>query len=128
MQVYLYSICTFVPSWGGGLVGWSAPRTGRFTPGNDPVPIVPETGWVLGQVWMRTGNHAPNRIQSPDCPVHSFISSNLIHTSYINYIKLNSSTCFERHPPILRRSMSLIVPVRSLWYSHSLQVAVLCTY
>jgi len=52
----------------------------------------------------------------------SFISSNLIHNSYINYIKLNASTCFARHLPILRRSMSLIVHVCSLWYSHSLQV------
>jgi len=57
----------------------------------------------------------------------SFISTNLIHNSYINYIKLNASTCFERHPPILRWSMSLIVHVCNLWYSHSLQVAVLCT-
>ena len=43
------------------------------------------------------------------------------------YIKLSSSTCFERHPLIFRRSMMLIVHVCSLWYSHSLQVAVLCT-
>ena len=57
----------------------------------------------------------------------SFISSNLIHNSYINYIKLNASTCFGRHPPILRRSVSLIIHVCSLWYSHSLQVAVLYT-
>ena len=42
---------------------------------------------------------------------------------YINYIKLSSSTCFERHPLIFRRSMMLIVHVCSLWYSHSLQVA-----
>ena len=40
--------------------------------------------------------------------VTSFISSNLIHNSYINYIKLNASTCFRRHPPILRRSTSFI--------------------
>ena len=46
---------------------------------------------------------------------------------YINYIKLSSSTCFELHPFIFRRSMMLIVHVCSLWYSHSLQVAVLCT-
>ena len=45
----------------------------------------------------------------------------------INYIKLSSSTCFERHPLIFRRSMMLIVHVCSLWCSHSLQVAVLCT-
>jgi hypothetical protein len=28
---------------------WSAPRAGRFTPGKDPVPIVQEAGWTLGQ-------------------------------------------------------------------------------
>jgi len=44
---------------------------------------------------------------------------------YISYIKLSSSTCFERHPLIFRRSMMLIVHVCGLWYS--LQVAVLCT-
>ena len=55
------------------------------------------------------------------------IFTNLIHNSYINYIKLNAFTCFGRHPPILRRSMSLIVHLCSLWYSYSLQVAVLCT-
>ena len=53
---------------------------------------------------------------------NSFISTNLIHNSYINYIKLNDSTCFEGHPPILRRSMSLNVHVCSLWYSHSAKV------
>ena len=41
---------------------------------------------------------------------------------YINYIKLSSSTCFERHPLILRRSIMLIVHVCSLWYSHSVKV------
>ena len=51
----------------------------------------------------------------------SFINTNLIHNSYINYIKLSSSTCFEHHPLILRRSVMLIVHVCSLWYSHSLQ-------
>ena len=46
---------------------------------------------------------------------------------YINSTKLNASTCFEHHPPIFRRSMSLIIHVCSHWYSHSLQVVVLCT-
>ena len=59
--------------------------------------------------------------------ITSFIDTNLIHNFYINYIKLSSSTCFERHPLIFRGSMMLIVHVCSLWYSHSLQVAVLCT-
>jgi len=40
---------------------------------------------------------------------------------YINYMKLSSFTCFERHPLILRRSIMLTVHVCSLWYSHSLQ-------
>jgi len=57
----------------------------------------------------------------------SFIDTNLIHNFYINYIKLSSSTYFERHLLIFRRSMILIVHVCSLWYSHSLQVVVLCT-
>jgi len=58
---------------------------------------------------------------------NSFIDTNLIHNFYINYIKLWSSICFERHPLIFRSSMMLIVHVCSLWYSYSLQVAVLCT-
>jgi hypothetical protein len=58
---------------------------------------------------------------------NSFINTNLIHNFYINYIKLSTSTCFERHPLIFRRSVMLIVHVCSHWYSHSLQVAVLCT-
>ena len=31
--------------------GWSAPRLGRFTAGNDPVPIVRGAGWAPGPVW-----------------------------------------------------------------------------
>ena len=58
---------------------------------------------------------------------NSFIDTNLIHNFYIDYIKLSSSTCFKRHPLIFRRSMMLIVHVCILWYSYSLQVAVLCT-
>ena len=53
---------------------------------------------------------------------NSFIDTNLIHNFYINYIKLSSSTCFERHPLLFRRSMMLIVHVCSLWYSHSVKV------
>jgi hypothetical protein len=32
----LYSFFNLGNRWG----GWSTPRPGRFTPGNDPVPIV----------------------------------------------------------------------------------------
>ena len=33
---------------------------------------------------------------------------------YTNYIKLNSSTCFERNPPIIRRSTTQIVHMQPL--------------
>jgi hypothetical protein len=31
--------------------GWSTPRPGSFTTGNDQVPIIQETGWAPGTVW-----------------------------------------------------------------------------
>jgi hypothetical protein len=37
--------------------GWWTPRPGRFTPGNDPVPIVQEAGWATVQVWTVLCTH-----------------------------------------------------------------------
>ena len=54
--------------WGGG---WSAPRLGRFTPWEDPVPIVQEAGWAPGPVWTGAENLAPTGIPSPDRPARS---------------------------------------------------------
>ena len=48
--------------------GWSTPPPARFTPGEDPVPIVYEAGCLPGPVWTGAGNLAPNRIRSPDRP------------------------------------------------------------
>jgi hypothetical protein len=50
--------------------GWSTPRPGRFTPRNDPVPIVQEAQWAPGPV-TGTENLAPTGIRSPDRPAHS---------------------------------------------------------
>jgi hypothetical protein len=50
--------------WG----GWSTPRPGCFTPGNDPVPTIEDTG---GPVWTGTENLAPTGIRSPDHPLRS---------------------------------------------------------
>jgi hypothetical protein len=50
------------PALEGGV--WAAPRPGRFTPGNDPVPITQEAGWVQGPVWMCAKNLAPTGIQN----------------------------------------------------------------
>ena len=51
--------------------GWSAPRPGRFTPGEGPVPIVQEAGWAPGPVWTGAEYLAPTGIRSPDRPASS---------------------------------------------------------
>jgi hypothetical protein len=67
VEVQLYTLLTSAVEGG----GWSAPRPGRFTAGKDPVPIVPEAGWVPGPVWTYTKNLAPTGIRSPDRPARS---------------------------------------------------------
>jgi hypothetical protein len=42
---------------------WLTPRSGRFTDGKDPVPIVEEAGWAPGMEDV-----APTGIRSPDRP------------------------------------------------------------
>jgi hypothetical protein len=39
--------------------GWSTPRLGFFTPGNDPVPVLQEAGWAPGPVSTGAENLAP---------------------------------------------------------------------
>ena len=51
--------------------GWSTPRSSRFTPGKDPVPVVQEAGWTPGPVWRSAENLACTGIRSPDCPARS---------------------------------------------------------
>ena len=36
--------------------GWSAPRTGRFTPRKDPVPILCEAKWAPWPAWTGMEN------------------------------------------------------------------------
>ena len=55
----------------GGWVGWSAPPPGRFTPGEDAVPIVQEAGWAPEPVWNGAENLSPTGIRSPDRPARS---------------------------------------------------------
>ena len=40
----------------------------HFTPGEDPVPILQEAGWVSGPVCTGAENLAPTGIRSPDRP------------------------------------------------------------
>jgi hypothetical protein len=51
--------------------GWSTPRPGRFTSGNEPVSVVHEAGWAPGPVWTGLENLAATEIRSPDCPTRS---------------------------------------------------------
>jgi hypothetical protein len=39
--------------------GWSTPRLGRLTSGNNPVPIVQEVTWAPWPVWTGAENLAP---------------------------------------------------------------------
>jgi hypothetical protein len=59
------------------------------------------------------------------CQCNSFINMNLIH-SFTNYIRLSFSTCSERHPLILRRSVMQTVYVCSHWYRPCFVVPVGC--
>jgi hypothetical protein len=48
--------------------GWSTPRLGRVTPGNEPqsLSIVQEAGWAGGPVWTYVENLAPIRDSNPE--------------------------------------------------------------
>ena len=60
--------------------GCSTPRSGRFTPGKDSVPIVQETGWVIRPVWRGVENLAPphrDSIPAPFGPYRVALSTEL---------------------------------------------------
>jgi hypothetical protein len=46
-------------------VGGQRHAPAAFTPGNDPVTILQETGWALGPSWIGGENLAPTGIRSP---------------------------------------------------------------
>jgi hypothetical protein len=57
--------------------GCSTPRSSPFAYEKDPVPIVQETGWVLGSVWTGAKNLVLTEIRSPDRPAHSELQNRL---------------------------------------------------
>ena len=67
VEVQLYPIKDLGTEDGGRV---SAPRSGRFTSGKDPVPIVQEAGWAQGPVWTGAESLAPHRdsIPGPSSP------------------------------------------------------------
>jgi len=61
--------------------GWSTPRTGRFTPEKDLVPIVQEAGWTSGSVWTGEEYTAPPTwIRFPNLPACSKSLYRLIYS------------------------------------------------
>jgi hypothetical protein len=46
--------------------GWLTSLLDRFTPGNDPRPIVKEAGWAVGPVWTGAENLSRTGIRFPD--------------------------------------------------------------
>ena len=66
--MYSYTVSlTSELEWG----GWSTLRPGRFTFGNDPVPIVQEAGWAMWPLWTGAENLAPIGIRFPAHPARS---------------------------------------------------------
>jgi hypothetical protein len=59
--------------------GWSAPRPGRFTHGEDPVPIVQKVGWAPGPVLACVENLAHTGNLSPVRPARSESLDRLIY-------------------------------------------------
>jgi hypothetical protein len=71
--------------------GWGVSVTPRplFNPGNDPVPILQEAGWVPGSIWTGAENLTPTEIRSPDRPDRSqslYRLSYRFHSSLLSYI------------------------------------------
>jgi hypothetical protein len=68
------------------------PRSGRFTPGKHPVPIVQDVGWVPGPVWTGAEYLAPAGMQSPDLPARSQSLYRLRNRANNCRVKLNYIT------------------------------------
>ena len=73
----------------------ATPRPCRFTPLNDPAPIVQEDGWAPGLVWRGAESLARTGIRSPCLPASgeslcrlSHRDPDLLHTSPLIYIAL----------------------------------------
>jgi hypothetical protein len=93
VEVCLYSFFNLGAGWG----GWLTPRYDRFTPRNDPVPIVQEAGWhtIITPVyhqhhykhsqygWPAAGSLIQQVLQRPcivTCNSSSFTSPDALHS------------------------------------------------
>ena len=62
-------LVTAIDWWGGCVCQYLTPATLPWE--RDPAPIVQETGWAPGPVWIGAENLASAGIRSPDRPAYS---------------------------------------------------------
>ena len=106
----------------------STPRP-HFTPGKDPVPIVPEAGWAPGPVW-KDGKSRLHRDSIPDRPAPSqslYRLSYPTHGYYIYHPMFGVKICYilstgcvwfagsdEKQRPFPETALSLMLPDHSI--------------
>jgi len=86
-----------------------APRSGRFTSGNDPVPIVQEAALASGPMWAGKENLSSVGIRSPDRPTvasrHSHYAfpaaMGISHQETVTHILLRSLGSFRGNLSII---------------------------
>ena len=120
----------------GGVMLWPTMATTKIFLAAPGHPLAVSVGWGFLRgvgdrkrptAWTNSLRNLCHRKKTPTRITIPLLIPTWYTIFYINYIKLSSSACFKHHPLIFRRSVMLIVHICSLWYSHSLQVAVLCT-
>ena len=89
----------------------STPRSGRFTPGKVPVPLVWEAGWPPAPVWTGAENLAPTGIRSPDRPARS---ESLYRLNYSGHDLYRSHTLNQTTP----KTTALLEPAVHTCYPH----------
>ena len=98
----------------------STPRP-HFTHGKDPVPILQEAGWALGQVWT-CGKSRPHRDSIPDRPVRSQSLYRLSYRAHVNlnyaqFMSMGKEVCVkkERLLMYIQTNMYVCACVRACW-------------
>ena len=81
--------------------GWSAPRSGRFTPGKDLVPIVLEARWTPGSIWTDAENLSSTGIRPPDRPARSESLYRLSYPSLLCTQSISEKLCRYFYYPSL---------------------------
>jgi hypothetical protein len=92
--------------------GWSTSRSGQFTPGKDPVPIVQEAGWAPGLVLTGAENLAPSNKTASNKTASNKTASNKTACNCSNYGGIFSAvtTAQEGERHMLKRTPCVAIP------------------